>query len=53
MMEKLAQGVEGGGACPPPFTIYTITDKVEVYTPAERPTSTPPYMYSVAPAEGM
>jgi hypothetical protein len=35
MMEKLAQAGEGGGARPPPFTIFTITYKVAVYAPAE------------------
>jgi hypothetical protein len=35
MMEKLAQAGEGGGAHPSPFTISTITYKVEVYAPAE------------------
>jgi hypothetical protein len=36
MMEKLAQSGEGGGARPPPFTLFTITYKVAVYAPAER-----------------
>ncbi len=33
-------GVEG--ACPPPFTIFTITYKVAVYAPAERADTHPP-----------
>ncbi len=32
---KLAQTGEGEGACPPPFTTFTITSKVTVYAPAE------------------
>jgi hypothetical protein len=36
MMEKLAPAGEGGGACPYPFTLITITYKVAVYAPAER-----------------
>ncbi len=38
LMEKLAQASVGGGACPLPFTIFTITYKVAVYVyaPAER-----------------
>jgi hypothetical protein len=36
MKEKSAQLVRGGGARPPPLTIYTITYKVVVYAPAER-----------------
>jgi hypothetical protein len=36
MMEKLAQAGKGGGARPTPFTISTITNKVVVYTQAER-----------------
>ncbi len=28
--------MRGGGACPPPFTLFTITYKVAVYAPAER-----------------
>jgi hypothetical protein len=36
MMEKLAQAGEGGGGeRPPPFTTFTITDKVAVYASAE------------------
>ncbi len=33
---KLAQAGVGGGACPPLFTLFTITYKVAVYAPAER-----------------
>ncbi len=41
------------GARPPPFTLFTITNKVAVYAPAERGRCTPhisslPPMYSVA-----
>ncbi len=35
-MGKLAQAGEGGGARPPPFTLFSITYKVAVYAPAER-----------------
>jgi hypothetical protein len=35
MRVKLAQAGEGGGACPPSFTKFTITSKVTVYAPAE------------------
>jgi hypothetical protein len=52
MKKKLAQPGEGRGARLPPFTISTITYKVEVYAPAERARTLPlfllyPYMYSV------
>ncbi len=52
MMEKLAQAGKGGGACPPPFTIVTITHKVAVYAPAEQADTLPlfhlyPYIYSM------
>ncbi len=33
---KSALAGEGGGARPPPFTLFTITYKVAVYAPAER-----------------
>ncbi len=51
-MEKSAKPGEGGGARPPPFTLFTITYKVVVYAPAERADTLPlfllyPYMYSV------
>ena len=50
MMEKLAQASKGaGGTRTPPFTISTITYKVEVYAPAKRADTLPiflPYMYS-------
>ncbi len=36
MMEKLAQASEGGGARPPPFSIFTITCKVAVSALDER-----------------
>jgi hypothetical protein len=44
--------VKVGGARPPPFNIFTITHKVEVYAPAERADTLLifllyPYMYSV------
>jgi hypothetical protein len=56
MMEKSALVAEGGGARPPPFTLFTITYNVAVYVPAERadtqlhlypdtPISSLPYMY--------
>ena len=32
MMEKIAQAGEGGGCTPPPFTLFTITNNVAVYT---------------------
>jgi hypothetical protein len=55
IMKKLALAGEGGGggARPSPFTISTITYKVEVYAPAERADPLPlfliyPFMYSVA-----
>ncbi len=58
MMEKLAQGGEGGagGARPPPCNISTITYKVVAYAPAERAYTLPLfllylYMYSVIPAQ--
>ncbi len=35
LMEKFTQAGEGGGARPPPFTIFIITYKVAVYAPAE------------------
>ncbi len=46
MMEKLAQAGEGegGGARPPPFTVSTITYKVEEYAPAERADSLPIFL---------
>ncbi len=52
MMEKLAKADEGRGACPPPFTLFTITNKVAVYAPAERADTLTlfhlySYMYSV------
>jgi hypothetical protein len=55
MMEKLAQPGEREGVdgCPHLFTVSTITSKVVVYSPAERPDILPlfllyPYMYYVA-----
>ncbi len=36
MREKLAQAGVGGGARPPPVTLFTITYNVTVYAPAER-----------------
>jgi hypothetical protein len=44
MMEKSALAGDGGGA--PPFTLFTITYKVAVYTPAKRQIHSP-YIYSV------
>jgi hypothetical protein len=44
MMEKLAQAGEGQGARPPPFTIFTITNKVAVYAPAERADTLPLFL---------
>jgi hypothetical protein len=35
MTVKLAQAGKGGGARPPPFLTFTITNKVAVYAPAE------------------
>jgi hypothetical protein len=36
MMVKSALAGAGGGALPPPFTLFTTTYKVAVYGPAER-----------------
>jgi hypothetical protein len=41
MMEKSSLAGEGGGAGPLPFTIFTITYKGAVYTPAERADTIP------------
>jgi hypothetical protein len=41
MMEKSTLAGEGGGASPPPFTLFTITYKVVVYAPAERADTLP------------
>jgi hypothetical protein len=42
-MEKVAQAGEGGGARPPPFTIFTVTYKVAVYDPTKRADTLPLY----------
>jgi hypothetical protein len=45
MMEKSAQ--PGEGARPPPFTLFTITYKIEVYALAERADTPPPPISSL------
>ncbi len=52
MIEKLAQAGEGGGARPPPFTLFTIMFEVAKYAEAGRADKLPlyhlySYMYSV------
>jgi hypothetical protein len=41
MTEKSALAGEGGDARPLPFTLFTITYKVAVYTPADRADTLP------------
>ncbi len=36
MMKKLDRAGKGGGSSLPPFTLFAITYKVAVYSPAER-----------------
>jgi len=45
MMEKSALAGESGGAHTPPFILFTITYKVEVYAPADKADTLPIYIY--------
>ncbi len=46
MMKKSALAGEGGGARPPPFTLFTITYKVAVSDLVERADTSPPFLIS-------